>query len=189
MSKDLRTQDAWHEIHQPFELDWWAKHLALGHSSDPSFYYDWLPVREFIKPEGAVLDIGCGPRPPFAPCTVIEPLALEYQKLDVVPKHWWDGVAVYAQPAEELIPGLLADTIICWNCLDHTHGWRQILDNMLAYGNAGARFAIATDFFKPFVGHPGYERDDFMREIESRFHIIDKRAPFGRQLALLMTAR
>jgi hypothetical protein len=35
---------------------------------------------------GDLLDIGCGPRPPFPPCTVIEPLALEYQALPQIKK-------------------------------------------------------------------------------------------------------
>ncbi len=60
---------------------------------------------------------------------------------------------------------------------------------MLAYGAPGARFAIATDFFPPFDGHPGFPRGAFMNEIDKRFRIIDRREPFGRQLALLMVAK
>jgi hypothetical protein len=110
--------------------------------------------------------------------TVFRPpgFAVKYQEF--VPAEWWNGVAVYARPAEETIPNLRADTVVCWNCIDHTIGWRAILDNMLTYGNPGARFAIATDFFDPFLGHPGFERNDFMREIEARFTVIEAREPF-----------
>lgn len=186
---DLRTWDAWHNVHQPFELGWWKDSLENGHSQDPGFSREWDRVRQFIKPKGFVIDIGCGPRPPFAPCAIIDPLALEYQK--ITPADWWDGVEVYVQPAEyPAVPlSLAADTVICWNCLDHTIGWKNILDNMLAYARPGARFAVATDFHEPFIGHPGFERDLFMAEIEKRFEIIDRREPFGRQLALLMRVR
>ena len=186
-SDSLRTMDAWHKVHQPFEIDWWKKHLPGGHCDDPGFTIQWDEVREFIEPHGDILDVGCGPRPPFVPCAVIEPLANAYQ--EIVPKEWWEGVTAYAQPAEVLIHNLRADTVICWNAIDHTIGWRTILDNILAYGRPGARFAIATDFYKPFVGHPGFPREEFMTEIHKRFHIHKEREPFGRALALLMTAK
>lgn len=186
---DLRTWDAWHNVHQPFELQWWKENLAKGHSKDSDFDQAWVPVRQFIKPKGFIVDIGCGPRPPFAPCAIIDPLTLEYQK--ITPKKWWDGVEAYVHPAEYPVLALsvAADTVICWNCLDHTIGWKRILDNMKSYGRPGARFAIATDFWEPFEGHPGFERAEFESEIEKRFKVIDKREPFGRQLALLMKAK
>ncbi len=187
---NLRTWEAWKDVHQPFEREWWRKALAEGHSRDDAeFAEHWAPAREFIKPKGRVLDIGCGPRPPFVPCTVIEPLAIEYRSM--TPREWWLNVMVVAAPAEEFQLPFVGefDTIVCWNALDHTVGWRRILDNMLAYGSADARFAIATDFHKPFDGHPGYEREDFDAEIEKRFKVIEKREPFGRALAMLMVAK
>ena len=186
---DFRTWDAWHNVHQPYELNWWKEKLLNGHSKDPEFNREWDLVRRFIKPKGFVVDIGCGPRPPFAPCAVIDPLALEYQK--ITPSEWWDGVEVYVHPAEYPVTMLsvAADTVVCWNCLDHTIGWKYILDNMRAYGRPGACFAIATDFHEPFVGHPGFEREEFESEIEKRFTMVDKREPFGRHLALLMKAK
>ena len=183
---DLRTWDAWHLTHQPFELSWWKEHLD-NYCDDASFEASWCDVKEFIRPSGRIVDIGSGPRPPFAPCIVIDPLALEYQKM--TPLEWWHGVEVHAHPAEYQIKGLEADTVICWNCLDHTIGWCTILDNMLAYGMQWSRFAVATDFYPPFVGHPGFDREEFMTEIKKRFEIIDRREPFGRQLALLMRAK
>ena len=187
---DPRTWKAWREVHQKFELDWWKGALADGHSVsiDAEHEAQWAEVREFIAPHGAILDIGCGPRPPFAPCTVIDPLALEYYKL--TPWQWWKGVTVHAFPAEHRIDGLHADTIICWNALDHLIGWRDVLDNMLAYGNPDATFAVATDFWpEPFDGHPGFPREDFDAEIAKRFVIVRQREPFGRHLALVMRAK
>ncbi len=145
-------------------------------------------VKAFIKPEGQVIDIGCGPHPAFVPCIAIDPLADEYRK--ITPALWWDGVTSFAVPAETFIPHIHGDTIICWNCLDHCIGWRDILCNMRYYGNPGARFAIATDFWpNPFDGHPGLPRDEFEHEIAAHFEVIDRREPFGRQLALLLRSR
>lgn len=185
--QELRTWQAWHKIHQPFELRWWDDALKKGHCNDPHFTLFWDEVKEFIKPEGSVIDIGCGPRPPFAPCTVIDTLADKYKAL--TPREWWKDVKVYTKPAEQQIKGLSGDTIICWNCIDHTIGWRDILDSMKAYGNPGAKFAIATDFHKPFIGHPGFDYTDFMAEIDRRFEVIKRREPFGRMLALVMKAK
>lgn len=188
MDADLRTWEAWRTIHQPFELGWWKDVLAnKGHSQDPGFAAHWNPVREFIEPTGRVIDIGCGPRPPFSPCTVIEPLANEYKT--ITPPEWWDGVIVHAQPAEQRIEGLQGETVICWNAIDHLIGWREVLDTMLAYGSPSARFAIATDFWPPFVGHPGFGKQEFMAAINERFVIHKQRLNFDRALSLLMTAK
>jgi hypothetical protein len=189
---DLTTWDAWHTVHQPFELNWWREALSMGHSRDDEWFErDWAPRRDFIKPRGFVIDIGCGPRPPFVPCIAIEPLANEYLDLDAVKAEWWDRVLVFPQPAEIKIFRLVgeADTVICWNCIDHAIGWRDILQNMLEYGAKDARFAIATDFHAPYMGHPGFGREEFMEEIDKRFEVIDRREPFGRDLALLMRRR
>ena len=191
---DLSTDSAWRELHQPFELAWWREHVPMGHFDEPGFTDFWNEVKAFIEPSGEVVDIGSGPRPPFAPCAVIEPLALEFYKF--TPWEWWKGVEVFPHPAELLLDECVGrfDTVICWNCLDHTADWRRILDNMVAYGRPSARFAIATDFHPPFLGHPGYGRDEgearreFMWEIRKRFNIHKQREPFGRAMALLMTA-
>jgi hypothetical protein len=185
---DLRTWAAWHDCHQPYELEWWRKALESGHSQDDEkFNRTWDKVREFIRPQGWVIDIGCGPRPPFAPCTVIDPLAYGYQEM--TPAHWWHGVDVHALPAEERIVGLSGNTIICWNCLDHSIGWKQILCNMHIYAAKDATIAVATDFFEPFLGHPGFPRAEFMAEIERLFEVVEARENFDRQLALLLKVK
>jgi hypothetical protein len=186
--QDLRTWGAWHTLHQPFELSWWTKALDSGHScDDEKFRRTWDRVRDFIKPHGRIIDIGCGPRPPFAPCTIIDTLAFEYQK--ITPAHWWHGVDVHALPAEERIVGLSANTIICWNMLDHSIGWKQILCNMHVYAAKDATIAVATDFWEPFLGHPGFPRAEFMAEIERLFEVVEARENFDRQLALLLKVK
>lgn len=175
---DLRTQEAWETEHQPFELEWWRGAIAKGHSMDDAeFAAHWSAAREFVKPEGRIIDIGCGPRPAFAPCSAIEPLGHRYQEF--TPASWWEGVQLFSQPAELGVPGLAGDTIICWNAIDHAHGWREILDHMVTYATRGgpdAKVAISTDFHpKPFVGHPGFDRDEFMGEVDKRFIITDTR--------------
>ena len=51
---------------------------------------------------------------------------------------------------------------------------------------AYADSAIATDFYKPFVGHPGFPREEFMTEIHKRFSYSQRaRTVSGRALALL----
>jgi hypothetical protein len=190
MTTDLKTWPAWHTIHQPFELNWWKRALAEGHSCDDKAFLDaWLPVKEWIEPLGHVIDIGCGPRPPFAPCTVIDPLADEYRK--ITPPEWWHRVVVHSSAAETFIPSLAGsgDTVICWNALDHAVGWKDILLNMRFYCKRDAQVAIALDFWDPFDGHPGCPRGEFDAEIAKHFVEVKRKEPFGRHLALLLKAR
>lgn len=187
---DLRTWEAWQNVHQVFELGWWKEALEGGkHYADDALFRDhYAAIKAFIEPFGEIIDIGCGPRPAFVPSTVIDPLAAAYQQF--TPPAWWDGVTIHSRPAEERIEGLKGDTIVCWNCLNHLIGWRDVLDNMLAYGLPGARFAISTDFYEPFIGHPGFSRADFMAEIDKRFVINKRRYKIsGIDLALMMSAK
>jgi len=181
VSDDLRSWDAWRSVHQPFELDWQRNAVASGHYDSVVVVQEWQAIREFIDARGAILDIGCGPKPMFFPSTVIDPLVDEYRKF--TPREWWDGILAYAQPAENHIDGKF-DTIVCWNTLDHTIGWREILVNIASYAQPWSRIAIATDFHPPFPGHPGFERWEFQEEIDRMFEVIDRREPLGRQLAL-----
>lgn len=188
--RDLRTWDSWRDVHQQFELNWWREAIARGHSvDDAGFRAFWDEVGDFVCPQGSVLDIGCGPRPPFAPCSVIEPLADEYRKF--TPDAWWRDVVAHAVPAEQRVDDLRADTVICWNCIDHAVGWREILDNVVHYlrDSEYPLFAVATDLHEPFVGHPGFSREEFEAEIEKRFTVTARREPFGRDVALLATPR
>jgi len=162
----MRTWQDWEQIHQPFELDYHATQGIAWCSDEKQFQDFWGTIFDFIGVEGECLDVGCGPRPPFGSgSTAIDPLAFRYKNL--VPQ-WWAGVTAYNQPAEGLVEPLKGSfqTVMSWNCLDHTIGWRTILANLKAYGKKGAVYAIATDFKPPHTGHPGFERDDFFTELE-----------------------
>jgi hypothetical protein len=183
---NLQSEEAWRTIHQPFELAWWKEAIAAGH---PGFdEAQRAEIKAFIKPRGRILDIGSGPRPLFRPCTVIEPLAEEYRTF--VPEAWWSGVTIITTPAEQYIETLEKfDTILCWNALDHAVGWIGILDSVASYSHAKTRIGVSTDFFPPFVGHPGFERTSFEAEIAKRFNVIERREPFQRAVALLLEVK
>lgn len=190
---DARWQE-WRDVHQRFERDWWQKAISAGHSvDDAAFNAQWASVREWIKPTGSVLDIGCGPRPPFSPCTVIEPLAEKYQALPEVRRVWWEHVTVLTRPAEYVDRYFVGhfNTVICWNCIDHCADWRGVLDAMLAYGTPGARYALATDLAAPHEGHPGVgSQEEFLAEVFARFKEISRSEgqPGWRSLSLLLEA-
>jgi SAM-dependent methyltransferase len=186
---DLRSWEAWHKVHQPYELEWWRRAIEEGHYRGNGHAKEVKQFVKFIQPFGNTLDVGCGPSPMFHPSTVIEPLAVEFRKL--VPEEWWEDVAVYARPAEEHLEQLDGkfDTVVCWNCLDHAVGWREILANMRAYVKPDGRVSVATDFHDPYPGHPGFGREEFEAEVAKHFVVVDKREPLGRQLAIRMRTR
>lgn len=183
----LHTQEAWETIHQPFELAWWKEHVPKGHLRDEQFLPFVEEIRDWVEPEGLILDIGSGPRPFFPPCWVIEPLADEYRKF--TPPEWWENVAVFNMAAENFVLEAKFNTIICWNCIDHTPNWREMLDVMVRVATPDARIALSTDFHPPFVGHPGFPRDVFMHEITERFNVVKTKEPFGRALAMMLTVK
>ena len=186
---DARKQE-WLTVHQPFELDYHKWRGVEWCSNEEQFQDFWREIENWIDPPAYVLDIGCGPRPPFAPCTVIEPLAYKYQK--IAPLAWWQMVTVYGGPAEAHHPELDGQfpLVVCWNCLDHTYDWRAILDNVVRYLAPGGRFALATDFREPSIGHPGYPREEFLTEIQERFEVVKTREHFKeRDLCMVLKAR
>jgi hypothetical protein len=192
---DFRTWKAWHLLHQPFELQWQTDNLA-EQTADPGFSEKWDAVKAWIEPSGRILDVGCGPRPPFRPCTVIDPLARAYSEM--TPPEWWEGVTIHAHPAEYSVNGDQFDTVVCWNCIDHLIGWRTVLTNLRAYCAKDGKVALATDLWEPFLGHPGFGEtegeDAFVRygrlidEVERRFKIekTDSPSPDGRAVAMIL---
>lgn len=183
----MNTHEDWQKIHQPFEL---AYHRDTGVnwcSDDSRFNSFWDVIKGFAKTEGAVLDIGSGPRPPFEGSTVIEPLASEYQKL--TPTEWWGGHEVHSQPAERFIPQYAGkfDTVICWNCLDHTPAWREVLDNVKDYLAEGGKFVLGVDHKEPHVGHPSFTRKELFDELDRHFVLKEQLTNFQeRDVALIL---
>lgn len=183
----MKTWQDWENIHQPFELQYHIEEGIAWCEDDKRFGAFWDEIFAFVGVRGRCLDVGCGPRPPFGPnSTALDPLADAYRKLR---PEWWEGIAHHSGPAETLVRGLKGRfmTVMCWNCLDHTIGWRQILRNLRAYGIPSATHAIATDFNPPSIGHPGFDRDEFFTELERHFEIVKQAENFQeRDVALVL---
>jgi len=183
----MNTHEDWVNIHQPFELSYHRDEGINWCSNDDQFYSFWGGIKEFVKPEGETLDIGCGPRPPFEGATVIEPLADEYQK--ITPPEWWEGRKIYSQAAETVIPELNGtfDTVICWNCLDHTPGWKLVLMNIADYLKDGGKFVLGVDHKEPSIGHPSFTRKELFQELNKYFILKEQRINFQeRDVALVL---
>ena len=192
--------EEWRAVHQPFELGY-HKNTGIAWCSDEARFKEWWDgIADWIADTrdsenyppgfmglGRTLDIGCGPRPPFLG-TVIDPLAQEYVRH--APGGWWMGVGpIITTPAETHLPALddRFDTVVCWNCLDHTYDWRAILDNVVRYMKDDALFALATDFRPPHIGHPGYPQYEFHVEIHKRFKVLKSREHWrDRELCLVL---
>ena len=169
--------DRWRDLHQPFELDWWREHHQENFA-DPAFTEKWAAIRQWIDaPAGPWLDIGCGPRPPFAPCTVIEPLANDY--IAMVGMQWWKHVDISDGPAEKRVEELQGRfaSVSCWNALDHMIGWREALANMAFYAKDDGVISLSVDFQGPFLGHPGVPEAEFRAEVRKLFTLTNYGEP------------
>jgi SAM-dependent methyltransferase len=176
-----RTWQQWEERHQPFEFTYHYNEGVKWCANEEQMWSFWWKIFDFATFSGRVmgktLDIGCGPRPPLQVfregdnLTIIEPLADKYQK--ITPPEWWKGITVFSQPAEEFIDDLQGtfDTILCWNCIDHTVGFDTILQNIFRYAKDDALIVLATDFHPPGIGHPGFTFDEFMYQLNTYFTI------------------
>lgn len=181
-----KSLEEWQEIHQTFELDYHVNHGINWCSNEERFQTFWNEIRAFVGPYEKLLDIGCGPRPPFANSSVIEPLAEKYQ--EHAPSEWWEGIRVYNQPAERKVPRIKFDTVVIWNCIDHTYNWQKIIDNINGYLKDGGHLILATDFHEPTIGHPGVgDREKFIEYLNQYFTIVESKENFQeRDLALKM---
>jgi hypothetical protein len=171
----MEIRNEWENEHQPYELNYHKNYGIAWCSDNNRFLKFWGEIKDFIEPEGKILDIGCGPRPPFR-STCIEPLGEDYRQL--TDKSWWAFRKLYAQPAEEFIPELEKkfDTVICWNALDHTYDWKKIVENMKRYSKG--KIVIGVDFKPPGVGHPGCDIAEFW-ELMKGFEILKRKDNFS----------
>lgn len=182
----MELKEEWQKVHQPYELTYHRDQGVNWCSDEKQFQDFWNEIKNWIKPKGIILDIGCGPRPPFQGFA-IEPLADEYRK--ITPPEWWENVIYSNQPAEEFIKEFKDkfNRVIIWNCLDHTYNWRQILDNAVKYVKKTGRVIIATDHREPHIGHPGFKKEELLEEINKRFEIVEQKENFKeRQLCLIL---
>ncbi len=189
MKDEDRTWEAWEKIHQRYEFGYHKNEGIKWVSSDEQFIPYWGKIFDFIgiaKIEGKnLLDIGCGLRPPFALLAdknkiyAIEPLADKYYEIS---EHaWWDVMVKYSTPAEIFHPELEGkmDVVMSWNNLDHTIGWKQILENMARYSHKDSIIAISTDFHPAGIGHPGYPKEEFLAEMAKYFDIVKETTDFS----------
>jgi hypothetical protein len=197
----------WRSVHQPFELRF---HQGENYRwNDEQFWGQWkevfgslmgLTTSSFNQGQ-VLLDVGCGSRPALdwfegpAERHFLDPLLDQYRQIDAMRVHWQakPTATLISQPAERLAEHLAGrcDFVNCWNVLDHTYDWRQILDNLRAYARTGALVCLGTDFQSHGDGHPGIDdRAWFDRFIEMHFEVVASRPNFtGREIAMQLIRR
>lgn len=195
-------EDEWRERHQPFELSFHRKPNMRW--NDETFFSQWeIVFGEFMKLDKAAFDansvlcdVGCGSRPVFSWFTgetnghFIDPLLDDYIQIDEVREYWseFPSSQRHSVPAEQCVEELVGQChfVNCWNVLDHTYDWFQILENIAAYARPDALVCLGTDFVSHGIGHPGIDsRDRFDRFISNHFEVLQTERDFHhRELAL-----
>ena len=183
----LCNECEWENLHQPWELKYHKK---------PNFRWDdvrwknqWDKIfSEFMEidptyftNESVLLDVGCGSRPCLdwfekGITHHLDPLLDNYLEIDEVKPYWKNKTFLYSQPAESLVKSLVGkcDYIHCWNVLDHTYDWKQLLENIVHYSKKGGLVLLGTDIHStPHLGHPGINnQDEFFSFINEHFKTI-----------------
>lgn len=211
LTPKARTPEAklreWTTTHQPFELRF---HQGQNYRwNDSTFFGQWDEVfgrfMELSRLQFAagqiLLDVGCGSRPVLdwftSPCEkhFLDPLLADYRQIEQMRGHWQGKPAatLHSQPAEHPCRLLLGkcDFVNCWNVLDHTYDWRQILDNLRDYAKPGALVCLGTDFQSHGDGHPGIEDRRYFDDFVARHFEVMKTATnyVHRELALKLIRR
>ena len=194
----------WRREHQPYELAFHQQDNFRWH--DEPFQRQWdLVFGEFceLTPDrfgknDLLLDLGCGSRPALdwfdaGPRTVhLDPLLAEYRRIPEVARFWQarDPRDLIAAPAEEFVHDLEGRCrfVLCWNVLDHTFDWREILENVSRYVAPGGLACIGTDVAPHGPGHPGIDdANEFARFLVRHFDVGARRGDFlGRELAVVL---
>jgi len=197
----------WQRIHQPFELRF---HQGTNYRwSDETFWAQWDEVfgsflglsPNLFGEKAVLLDLGCGSRPVLDWFTTdcekyfLDPLLSEYLKIESMQTHWCGKPAerLLSQPAEVSAEHLVGkcDFVNCWNVLDHTYDWREILSHVTNYVRPGGLVCIGTDFRAHGEGHPGIDDPaHFRRMIDAHFDVVDRRENYvHREVALKLIRR
>jgi SAM-dependent methyltransferase len=200
-SVDDRREE-WSQRHQPFELRF---HQGQNYRwDDDAFFAQWDEVfgrflglrKDAFGPGSVLLDVGCGSRPVLDWFTgesqkyFLDPLLAEFCRIERMSPYWRGKSpdTLFSQPAEQPITQLFGrcDFVNCWNVLDHTYDWRQILQNVRDYARPGGLVCIGTDFRAHGDGHPGIDdRGYFDRFLGDHFRLDAVRSDYvHRELAL-----
>lgn len=198
-------KEEWKEIHQPWELRY---HQGNNFRNvDASWKAQWDKIFiEFMEitpshftSEDILIDVGCGSRPCLdwfdeGEVHNLDPLLSDFLKIEAMKRHWENKTLLYSQPAESLVESLVGkcDYVHCWNVLDHTYDWKQILENITLYSKKGGIVLLGTDLHStPHVGHPGIDnKDEFFRFVNDHFLVTKRKNGFHhREVALKMERR
>ena len=198
--KETSDKNEWQNIHQPWELKYHQGNNFRW--VDASWKAQWDKIFiEFMEitpshftNEDVLFDVGCGSRPCldwFKEGVVhnLDPLLNDFLKIDAMKSHWEDKTFLYSQPAESLVESLAGecDYVHCWNVLDHTYDWKQILENVALYSKKGGLVLLGTDLGSTsHIGHPGISsKDEFFDFINEHFWITKREDSFHhREVAL-----
>ncbi len=181
------------QIAQFFELHWWRRYLAR---KEKTTYLDWKRRywRQFLaqtgielKPDGKVLDVGCGPAGIFMVLTsqqvdAIDPLLDQYKvKLPHFRAEDYPNTRFFCQKIENFKPGYTYDTLFCLNAVNHVADLPACLDRLSSLTKAGGILVLSVDahnhsflkrIFQLFPGdilHPQqYELAEYEAMLEAR---------------------
>ena len=199
-NEPVTKYDRWKEIHQPYELSY-HRHGNFRWR-DNEWQDQWNKVlSDFMELNSdsfqladVLVDVGCGSRPCFdwfshGEKHYIDPLLDSFVTIPKMAPYWSGKHNLHAKPAEELVPSLVDRCVYthCWNVLDHTYDWRQVIKNMILYTKSGGLCLIGTDLgTKESKGHPGIDDPSaFFRLVNDNFHVVKKTSGFvHRQVAL-----
>jgi len=189
---DRKAKEHWKDIHQPFELNYHKKPNYRWGNFKNSWMWDdcWDKLfgdfmqftKNQFKNEEMILDVGCGSRPAFDWFTsgdkyYLDPLLNDYLKIKEMKEYWKDKPKnkLISEAAENLRDDLIGkfSFILCWNVLDHTYDFKDIIKNISMYLKEDGVALIGNDVLKPpHIGHPGVESESsFFNEIEKYFKI------------------
>ncbi len=156
-----QRRERWKREHQPFELESHRADNFRWH--DASFWRQWDHVfgefcglaADSFGPDDTLLDLGCGSRPALdwfedGPRKVhLDPLLTDYRHIPQVARFWRTKCIddQIAAPAEDAVPELdgRCQFVLCWNVLDHTFDWQEILENVRRYVAPGGIACVGTD--------------------------------------------
>jgi hypothetical protein len=203
MAQETKTE--WETVHQPFELNyhqhpnmrWNAKIWDEQWQKVFSEFMELTPSH--FTNEDTLLDLGCGSRPALdwfngGTSHHLDPLLNDFLKIEKMKPYWQEKTFVYSQPAEVMINHLVGkcDYTHCWNVLDHSYDWRQIMENIVSYTKNGGLVLMGTDLHStPHEGHPGIDsKQDFFDFIDEHFEVVKREDYYHhREVALKLVKR